>query len=484
MLEPTTGGNANVIGYIFERNEGGANNWGQTQKLTASTKRQTMLTVLQVSVEGETVIIGASGDDDIGTNSGASYIFGVQSPSSLSLTVNKLLDTNDGVCDSDCSLREAIVAANASNSLIDDNFNPNVNGEIKAIAIQSDGKILIAGSFTQVNGVTRNRIARLNVDGTLDAFDPVANNTVLKLAVQSDGKILVGGMFTEVGGVSRNNIARLESDGTLDTAFDPDADGSVSGLAIQSDNKILVGGSFTNIAGTARNRIARLETNGTIDAAFDPNADSTVGDMAVQSDGKIIVEGQFTLIGGGSRNFLARLETGGTLDASFSPQPDLEAQSNIVIQPNGKILVGGNFSTVGGHTTDSIARLNSDGTADTTLTNPGPTGVVEAIALQSDGKIIAGGTSGIMRFNADGSIDNSFNTSTNNPVNSLAVQLNDKVLVGGSFTLIGGQNRNNIARLNPMRSATSDVINFDASVFNTPQTINLSLGQLLISRSR
>ena len=401
----------------------------------------------------------------------------------ISLIVNKIADTNDGVCNADCSLREALVAANASNSLIDSNFTPNVNGEIKAIAIQSDGKILIAGSFTQVNGVTRNRIARLNVNGTLDAFDPVANNTVLKLAVQSDGKILVGGMFTEVGGVSRNNIARLLADGTLDSTFNPNANSSVSGLAIQSNGKILVGGGFTNIAGTARNRIARLETNGTIDAAFNPNASSTVGDMAVQSDGKIVVEGEFTSIGGGNRSNLARLNSDGTLDTVFNPQPDFDARANIVIQPNGKILVGGRFSTISGHTTDSIARINSDGTADTTLTNPGPTGVVEAIALQSNGKIIAAGDSGIIRFNADGSVDNSFKATTNNVINALAVQSNDKVVVGGSFTLLGGQTRNNIARLNSMTSATGNVISFDTSVFNTPQTITLSLGQLLISGS-
>src|SRR6267143_1759101 len=110
-----------------------------------------------------------------------------------------------------------------------DGFNPNANNIVYVVVVQPDGKILIGGAFTTLspNGgavVTRNHIARLNPDGTLDtAFDPNANNTVLSIAVQADGKILIGGGFTTVLGVARNKIARLNTDGTLDTAFNPNA---------------------------------------------------------------------------------------------------------------------------------------------------------------------------------------------------------------------------------------------------------------------
>src|SRR5947207_5720815 len=93
-----------------------------------------------------------------------------------------------------------------------DGFNPNANGEIQVIVVQPDGKILIGGDFTTLspNGgaaVTRNRIARLNPDGTLDtAFDPNANGSVRSIAVQADGKVLAGGSFSGIDGIGRQNV--------------------------------------------------------------------------------------------------------------------------------------------------------------------------------------------------------------------------------------------------------------------------------------
>src|SRR5207245_11078453 len=113
-----------------------------------------------------------------------------------------------------------------------DGFDPNANGVVRVVVVQSDGKILIGGDFTTLspNGgaaVTRNHIARLNPDGTLDAFNPNANNTVNSIAVQADGKILAGGFFTTIGGQTRNNITRLDPAGTAD-AFHPHATNAVN----------------------------------------------------------------------------------------------------------------------------------------------------------------------------------------------------------------------------------------------------------------
>src|SRR5207302_10983194 len=117
-----------------------------------------------------------------------------------------------------------------------DGFDPNANGTVYVVVVQPDGKILIGGDFTTLspNGgaaVTRNRIARLNPDGTLDtAFDPNANNTGLSTAVQADGKILAGGGFTSIGGQTRNYIARLDATTGLADSFDPNANGSVDSI--------------------------------------------------------------------------------------------------------------------------------------------------------------------------------------------------------------------------------------------------------------
>jgi uncharacterized delta-60 repeat protein len=140
-------------------------------------------------------------------------------------------------------------------------FNPNVNLDLYEMAVQSDGKILIGGSFTTVGGVTRNRIARLNSDGSLDTgFNPNVNSNVEALAVQSDGKILIGGWFTAVGSpaTTRNYVARLNADGSLDTGFNPNASSIIRTVREQSDGKIIIGGGFTTVGGTARNRLARL----------------------------------------------------------------------------------------------------------------------------------------------------------------------------------------------------------------------------------
>jgi uncharacterized delta-60 repeat protein len=136
---------------------------------------------------------------------------------------------------------------------VNDGFNPDPNGLVSSIAVQADGKILVGGDFTAFGLQTRNYIARLNTDGTVDAtFDPNANGPVIYVAAQADGKILVGGEFTTIGGQTRNRIARLNADGTVDVAFNPDANGIVDTIAVQADGKILVGGEFTTIGGQTR----------------------------------------------------------------------------------------------------------------------------------------------------------------------------------------------------------------------------------------
>jgi hypothetical protein len=128
--------------------------------------------------------------------------------------------------------------------------------------------------------------AAVRGQSALDGFDPNANGTVNVVVVQPDGKILICGNFTTLspnGGVAvtRNNIARLNLDGTLDTAFDPNAADSVNTIAVQTDGKILIGGDFYN--GLTKGRRdgdaqppCRLRDDGTLDGAFDPNASKPV----------------------------------------------------------------------------------------------------------------------------------------------------------------------------------------------------------------
>ena len=148
-----------------------------------------------------------------------------------------------------------------------------LNYYVFAVAVQSDGKILAGGNFTTYNETTQNYITRLNSDGTGDTSFTIGtgfSSTVNAIAIQSDGKILVGGYFTSYNGTSQNYITRLNSDGTRDTSFTVGTgfDNEVLAFAVQSDGKIVVGGYFTSYNGNAQNRITRLNSDGTRDTSF------------------------------------------------------------------------------------------------------------------------------------------------------------------------------------------------------------------------
>jgi uncharacterized delta-60 repeat protein len=352
---------------------------------------------------------------------------------------------------------------------IDPTFNPGTgfNGTVNSIAIQSDGKIMVGGGFTSFNGTTINGIARLNADGSLDAsFNPGTGfvGTVYSTAIQSDGKIIVGGTFTSFNGTTRNRIARLNSDGSLDTSFDPYTvfSSSVITLAIQSDGKIIAGGEFFN--GSNRNFIARLNADGSPDDSFNIGSgfDYIVYSSAIQSDGKIIVGGIFSSFNGTASNKIARLNIDGSLDASFNIGTGFNTWiglKGIAIQGNGKIILGGNFTSFNGTAINYIARLNADGTLDASFNiGTGFNGTVNSTAIQPDGKILVGGgftsfnSVGINRFarlNADGSLDASFNIGTgfDGSVRSTAIQSDGKIIAGGEFAFFDGIGRNRIARL-------------------------------------
>lgn len=361
---------------------------------------------------------------------------------------------------------------------LDASFDPGIGPDyyIYSIAPQSDGKILIGGDFFNYNGTERHKIARLNADGSLDTgFDPglgVGDLTdyrwLYSIAVQGDGKILIGGSFNTYNGTIRNNIARLNDNGSLDTSFISDF-GSVSVvhcIAIQNDGKILIGGQFTVYDGTARARIARLNADGSLDTTFNPGTGATGGliveSIALQTDGKIIIGGGFTTYNGTTRNGIARLNSDGSLDTSFNPGSGVSYVFDIALQNDGKILIGGDFATYNGTARNRIARLDTDGTLDTSFDpGTGANQIVNSIAIQNDGKILIGGLffgynesprQKIARLNADGSLDTTFDPgtgATGGTVETMTLQSDGKILIGGGFSTYNGTARNKIARILP-----------------------------------
>ena len=292
----------------------------------------------------------------------------------------------------------------------------------------------MGGAFTTFNGVTVNRIVRLNPDGTQDtAFTSNtgtgANSGVDEISVQSDDKIILSGYYISAfNGVAANQILRLNSNGTRDTIFTTNIgtgpDDLIFTVDVQSDGKILVGGRFENWNGTAARGIVRLNSDGTRDTTFETSlgAGSEVNFVEVfstftRSDGKVLVSVAFTTVT--NQGFISLVETkdlvvlknsDGTLDTNFSTNIGTEGANfniyDIKVQEDGKILLGGFFSTWNFQPASTVVRLNSDGTQDigfTTNTGTSAGGGVNEIAIQSDQKIIIGGDftnfNGIVRNN-------------------------------------------------------------------------------------
>jgi uncharacterized delta-60 repeat protein len=346
-------------------------------------------------------------------------------------------------------------------------FNPAQQGRLSVqlvagVAVQTDGKILLAGSAGALN-TTGNTpaLARFNADGTVDTTFgnsgqesiSFGSNTsgIQALALQSDGKILVAGTSSD-----SFTVARLTSNGALDTTFGANNSGVaavaaragvVAGLAVQPlDGAIVVAGTATPLSnqGVA---VMRFSSTGALDTSFGASGVRTVAfgggftavslarGVALESDGKIVIGGSFGIPHGSSSFGVARLTTGGDLDSTFGSggvqtvafatvfgeQDNLSA---LAIQKDDKILLAGT-SGQNNLSTFAMARLKTDGSLDSTFGTGGkfvfslplPAGNVSqasypapAIALQSDGKSILTNTvqltpSGISMDNYHGSSD-------------------------------------------------------------------------------
>lgn len=347
------------------------------------------------------------------------------------------------------------------------------NNIVTSIDTQIGGKILISGIFTTYNGVARGHIARLNADGNLDATflatGAGANGTIQSFAVQTDGKIVIGGNFTTYNGFTRTNIARLNVDGSLDATFvvGTGTNLDIAKVSLQADGKIVIGGNFTSYNGVVRNRLARLNVDGSLDATFlavpAAGANLTVRDIIIQTGGKILIAGDFTSYNATLRGRVARLNADGSLDATFlATGVGANATVNAIrVQSDGRVIIAGAFATYNGVARSGIARLNSDGSLDTSFTStPGASSFVFAVALQTNGQIVIVGQftlyngvarSGIARLNFDGSLETGFNPgtgATGGIVDAIAIQADNKIVIGGGFTAYNGVARGRIVRIN------------------------------------
>lgn len=337
------------------------------------------------------------------------------------------------------------------------------------------GKILVGGDFLVYRKDPAVRLLRLNSDFTLDtSFKAAAiNSSVYSIALADDGSIYIGGSFTNVGGKVRNRLARLTSNGALDESFvSPGFNNTVMALALSTDqNRIYVGGSFTALTttpATAMNRLTALRTyDGALDTAFQlkQNADQTVTGfnstvwtiLPEPNTSHIFVGGQFTVYGGVSQARLIKLDETGEIDSSLSIGSGFD---NTVVtlktDSQQRLYVGGSFGRYRGSSYYArLVRLKADGTVDTDFnkgqsTSPRLNSTVYAIELdEANQKVYVGGdftlygTAPLTRLARmsmqDASLDPTMTGGTNGTLQALALTDGGKLIGGGNFQRYAGE---------------------------------------------
>jgi uncharacterized delta-60 repeat protein len=257
---------------------------------------------------------------------------------------------------------EQILRVNSDGS-VDPSFTPvSIGGPpffVWGIAPQPDGRILVFGYFNTISETSRPNLARLLADGTVDSTfvpPPISGGEVYSLAVQPDGQILVAGSFSSVNGSPNPGVTRLNPDGSRDSIFQPtgftrgSSTARIRSLYVQNDGKIVMSGNF-RITGTTRAPLFRLNANGAADTTFttvvNVSFTSNGRDLVVQPDGKLVVVVSFSVF---------RFESNGALDSSFH-QPHIVDTTfdpdgydgtpvTLDVLSDGDLLLGGIFTEV------------------------------------------------------------------------------------------------------------------------------------------
>jgi uncharacterized delta-60 repeat protein/uncharacterized repeat protein (TIGR01451 family) len=402
-----------------------------------------------------------------------------------------------------------LFSLSAQEGFVDMSFNPldlglghprGTVGITKTMVQQSDGKILVGGGFTYYNKNKVNNLFRINSNGTLDSTflnELAANDHVLVIAVQDNGKILLGGEFTEYDGVSKNRLVRLNDDGSIDENFQIGSGfneglsyGEICSIVIQSDGKILVGGSFENFNGLDNYGLVRLEQSGKIDTTFNFNDENEVSSNYIY--GLALSENDEIFIG--ARNGVFKLTMDGRIDNSFNVELNDEDVHSILIQDDGGVIIGGEFTEVNSSPLEYLVKLNSDGTIDSSFQANGKVNnEVFVISKSSDNKILVGGRFSsfngkscysLIRLNANGEKDASLNLgegllflAENGKVLSLITDSEENIYVGGSFTKFNGENRLDIVKINNVGEAYESFNEVKRTGFTKGSPSNIEIDQ-------
>ncbi|MGE3310991.1 MAG: Calx-beta domain-containing protein [Limisphaerales bacterium] len=383
---------------------------------------------------------------------------------------------------------QVTIRDNEAPGRLDESFQPGLgaDGPVRALALQGDGKVLVGGDFATFDGVVQPRLVRLHADGFVDqsfntglGFD----GSVLAVGEIGDGRLLVGGTFSRVDGSIRTNLARLEPDGTRSLTGQWAVDGPVR--AIATGDRVFIGGAFGRVESAARYGVARMALDGGLDPEFQPigSGRPDVRALADAGDAGAWVGGGFSDWAGTGQRYLVRLRPDGSPDAAlpsgFAPNGAVNALAR---GSDGSIYLGGEFTAVGGLPRAGVARWLASGGVDPGF-DPGTAadGFVLATAADSAGRSLfagsfeafAGGPAGrFVRLDSEGGMDPGFfqGPGANDVVRALVVQPNGAILLGGDFTEVNERPRLRVARIHAEEKFTDGFVEFTEPVLTVLET--------------
>ncbi len=341
---------------------------------------------------------------------------------------------------------------------LDTTFRPQISklGTIHVIKQQPDGKILVGGQFTEYQNVAVNNLIRLHPDGSPDMefvnnIGSGPNREVRAIALQPNGKILIGGNFERFDGVAKNRLVRLDQNGNLDQNFIKELgegfDRQIFCINTDFPTRIIIGGNFRALDGEQVEPIVAIDTFGRREVEFASslkfNSNAFIQDMVKHTDNHLVLVGNFSIQQGSQQN-VARIDFDGSLDTAFANTQVLgnTFQGTVITvdcDSLGRVIAGGFFR-------DFLKALLPDGTLDTSFARSGgPSFTVRKVKCQpSSDKILIGGDfsiyqsqprQGLALLNANGSLDSTFvvGTGLDGSPNDILPLEDGRTYVGGAF---------------------------------------------------